>query len=156
MTTLVLTLSTIGIIAAGILEGGLIMVGRMIAASANELPPPVSVRLHQAMLDGQPDAFMLPAGVIAGLSSVAILIIHHNLNAVSAAFYSVAVVGAVIVMIMSRFFNVATNLRIRGMTAETIPAHYDEIRQTWTKVHGVRIFGGALALVGLTAATLAG
>lgn len=155
MTAVVNVLNVIGIICSGILLGGLIIAYRLIVPTVNTLAPTPSVKVHQTMLDGQPDRFMQPMGVIGLLCIVIILILHHNLPALSVVGYAVAVVGTLMVILLSRYRNVKTNTMIRYWDPENVPANYPEIRKEWNMIHFLRIVGGTLMFLGITIAALA-
>lgn len=154
MALLIQVLRFINISAAAIGAGGLLMVLMVIVPAKRAMDPRQSVLIHLAMLCRQPDRFMKPAGIIAGLSGLALLVLIRSYTPLAVALLVVGLVGTLGVVSCSHFFNVKTNALIESWTPETVPPNYPDVRNTWDRVHTIRTIAGLLAFVGYLTSAL--
>jgi uncharacterized membrane protein len=154
MAPLIQILRFINISAAAVGAGGLLMVLMVIVPAKRAMDARQSVLIHLAMLCGQPDRFMKPAGITAGLSGVVLLILLRNHTPAEIALLAVGLVGSLGVVSFSHFFNVKTNALIQSWSPETVPPNYPEVRNTWDRIHTVRTAAGLLAFVGYLTSAL--
>lgn len=140
---------------AALMSGGQLLVLMVIVPVKREWTIPLSVRVHQAMLHTLPDRYLLPSGIVSGITAVAILVIHRDLNALIVVLYLAGLLGSVGVAVTSERFNKPMNRIILGWTEADIPPTYPEMRDRWDRVHAVRTLSGLLALVCYLIAALA-
>jgi Domain of unknown function (DUF1772) len=106
------------------------------------------------MLCGQPDRFMKPAGIVAGLSGLVLLGLMRSYAPRAIVPLVIGLLGTLGVVSLSHFFNVKTNALIQSWSPETVPPNYPEVRNTWDRIHTMRTVAGLVAFVGYLTSAL--
>src|SRR5579863_5904343 len=73
----------VNVCTAAIVAGGLWQVHRIIAGGINEFPARLGIRVHQIMLDKQPDRHMLPSGATSAVTALVLLVLQPDISRLS-------------------------------------------------------------------------
>jgi hypothetical protein len=149
-------LQVFNLFAAGIICGGLPMAWKLIVGGLRELPEVTQVRVHQGMLFLTPDYFMMPCGLVAGVTAILIAVFQTQAGVplgspwlvASLVFMAIGFVGNIGVMVTSRYFGTRINAIIATWSLDAIPPEYPAMRQKWDKTHFMRMTCGYIAFLG--------
>lgn len=151
MVALVEMLRFVNLLAAALVAGGQVYVYRVVMPVKRSFDTRTSVQVHNAMLGHQTDHYMKPAGIVSGLTALAIMALGisgmHPLPPISIALTGIGFLGTLGVALLSRYFNVPTNAMMLNWSLENIPENYSDIRARWDLVHTFRVTCGVTAFV---------
>lgn len=139
---------------SGLTTGGMVFMYATIAPVMAELSVTESFKLHAAMLRYDPDRYIKPAGVVAFLSTVAVLFVDSDASTASLILDGVGVFGFLGVVAVSEGFNVPVNRKVAQWPEEEATYTYAPMRARWLQAHAWRTWAGILALVAICASAV--
>jgi hypothetical protein len=108
------------------------------------------VEVHQGAVRGL--NVLLPALAAAALLVTAALAVLARRRRRSLWLYLAAIVALAIGGVITRFFNQPINAQVMGWTADSVPANWMELRDSWWTWHILRLFAGVCGEIILIAA----
>ncbi|MBV9282241.1 MAG: DUF1772 domain-containing protein [Chloroflexi bacterium] len=146
MTFLIQLLRFVNLFTAGIIAGGQVMVSMVTLPVMRRWSPGMSLQAHQGMLDKQPDSVMVPAAIICPLSALAVLVLRRDFGSRSSQFYLAGIAATMVVTVASVAFAEPTSVKMRDWPSDNVPAEYPQVRDSWDRIHSVRMVASLVAL----------
>lgn len=147
-------LRALSLFLSGLTTGGMVFMYATIAPVMAELTIQESFKLHAAMLRFDPDRYIKPAGVVAFLSTIAVLFVDTDASDESLILNGVGVLGFLGVVAVSEGFNVPVNRKVAKWPEDEATYTYAPMRARWLQAHAWRTWAGILALAALAASAV--
>lgn len=146
MSDLVTSLQDLGVLAAGLVAGGQILVLFVVVRTARRVSPLDSLHLHQSMLSTDyPDAYIQPSGIVAFVLGAVLLGIEHRTSA-NVVLTALPMAAIACIVVLTRTINRPINRQLRSWTDQDVD-RYPPLRRRWDRGHAVRAICGTTAFV---------
>jgi hypothetical protein len=164
VTKTLLVLRFMNLFCIALTSGGLVMV--LVAVypsiflpvwwpfSTKKFDSKVTAELHRA-IDLRPDTYMRPSTIVAGVTALLILILHHGLTPFITTSTIIGLIGTLGIILTSEFLNVPINRIVHSWKDDYVPQEYPKMLARWGFFHVVRTLFSLLALVCYIIAALA-
>lgn len=144
----------INLASSGLTAGILVTVLVAVVPAMLELPDEMALRYKQRF-DPRIDHLNPPAGVLAFVSALLILLTADDLPSTAVAFTIVGIFGSLGVMAMSLGFNMRINRRMATWSTDAPEAEFRGLIARWSTGHAIRTLFGVLGFAGYVIGVLA-
>ena len=145
-------LSTTGqvlsLLLVGLLAGS--MYGIWFGYDVTRYSPTTFVEVHQGAVRGLNT--LLPLMGLAAIVLLVILAVLSRQRPTVLALYAAAALGLIVAGLITRFLNQPINDTVMGWSATTLPADWEQLRNSWWNWHAARLGATIVALLLLIAA----
>jgi hypothetical protein len=145
-------LSTIGqalaLLLVGLLAGS--MYGIWFGYDVTRYSPATFVEVHQGAVRGLNT--MLPLMGLAAIVVLVVLAVAARQRPTVLALYAAAAIGLIVAGLITRFLNQPINDTIMGWSTTSLPANWEDLRNSWWNWHAARLGATIVALLLLIAA----
>lgn len=157
MTGFVDVLRFVNLFAAAILTGSLAFEFVVVVPSLKRFDPETGARVHKVMLGFLPDLLLPPAGGIASVSVLLLLVLHSHLTSTQTLLYAIGAVFWIALGYSTFVISRPVNKRIGAwdLDAET-HAEYPEVLSGFQRIHAFRTAVGILGMTFFILANVAG
>jgi hypothetical protein len=143
---LVLILQDLGVVAAGLVGCGQVMVVAAMIRTLRTLAPLDSLHLHQAMLSTDfPDVYIQPSGIAAFVLGAILLVLEPH-TTVNIVFTIIPMLAIATIVVLTRTINRPINRKL-GTWTDADVERYPRERDRWDKSHLARMTCGMLGFI---------
>ena len=157
MQSLVPVLRSMNLVSAGLVAGAQTFVMLALIPAMRGWPSAQSARLHRDGMITAPETYLRPTAATSMVTAVLLMILQRNHETLPGMFNLVGLAAQLANTFISARWEWPINneLLTWSSASETAPANYEELRETWDRMHFWRLLGsvGALACFALAAVT---